>query len=578
MVDIHKNKKFDISSYSKISQLNTRTNNTTKSSNDNEIANSIFSETTNRNSTISSAMLPVDSSGRIANMSYTLKKYSEDHTEKETYDYLINYLKENKNDSKYIQSTISNLLNNFASHYDDDVNIGKIADSKEEILITFITTPYKEKINNAVCSTIHGLARDILNDVGIPAVLLSSQSVNEAHATLLYKINDHEYIHNNYDKSNIIEADNIKGAVKEIFKSDTQINGERGYIFISGKDGRSYEEFLFQDESVYGKDIEKSSHIKETAFLGDNVKTKNTINANASYSNNAEIKNIEAEGTIAIPDKNVSVDIGIATKRNGETDLAIKSSSVGGKIDASYRKDFGENNNQSIKTNVGIKVTNIDVNAVNNNYNTLMLKDNVDVSYENKFFENENLSLKAGAKTSLIHSTATLTHDLRLSTEAGIAMKNQLGSVGSIDTELNVGIVGDFTKTSYAGRQYGLTPGIKTNIKTALTLSPTQNGFGKIEAEGYYLKTNTVEHYGASAGVSGAYKFSNNIEGFGGINFNYNHKNIDIGLFKESIDDDMNINSVIGAKISDDATIGLQISEDLKKKDFYAGLTIKKEF
>lgn len=244
----------------------------------------------------------------------SLRDYmNEGHDAKETYNYLVDSLKNNKNNPEYVEKVVDNILKNVSYMYDTDISYKPVADSKEETLAVFLQNTKYEDVDGAICSTMHGLVKDALNDAGIPAVLLASKSYidtrnksNEnagGHATLLYKVEDNKYVHSNYGTTTVIEADNITSAIKALYKQSDELTGERGYISITGSGGKTYEEFLFQDEAVYGRDIEKSNHVKESAFLGDNVKDRSSFGFDISYDNRSETDNIEAEGTIAIPNK-----------------------------------------------------------------------------------------------------------------------------------------------------------------------------------------------------------------------------------------------------------------------------------
>ena len=520
----------------------------------------------------------------------SLKTYmNEGHSAEETYNHLVNSIKSNKNNPEYVQKVVDNLLHNISYMYDTDISYKPVAETKEKALETFLKNTNYDDVDGAICSTMHGLMKDVLNDAGIPAVLLASKMYTDnkkdnfgGHATLLYKMGENKYVHSNYGETTVVEADNIKSAVKQLFKQSDELTGERGYIMLSGNDGESYKEFIYQDEAVYGKDIEKSNHVKENAFLGDNVKNRSTLDFNVNYNDKSKTNNVEAQGTIAIPNKNLSIDVGVAYKTNGETDTMLNSRSVGAKFDLNYKKDFGKNNNQSIKLNADGTYANIKGETENNTYETNMLKGSFDFGYENTFFDNGTTSLTGGLKTSIIGSgslnTVTSMGDVRISGEAGLAMQNKFGSIGSLNTELSAGVIGDLNKLNYTYQAMGLNPGLKANIKTALTLHPSDKVYSTIDTEGYYLKTNTVEQFGLSSGVFGSYKATNNVDIYGGVNVDVNKKNLEIAKFKETIDNDVILNATVGAKFADSATIGFNFAEDIKTKDFFAGVSIKKQF
>ncbi|MGN0017975.1 MAG: hypothetical protein ACI37S_02930 [Candidatus Gastranaerophilaceae bacterium] len=590
MVDINNNVNGSVIINTSDYKIEKNTNN-----NQQENVNSIFSNTdANQNNITDFENLTLNHKRNAPplnqNSFNALKNYlNNGHSAEETYNYLVDNLKTNKDNPEYVQKVVDNLLYHISYMYDTDISYKPVAETKEKTLETFLKNTNNDDVDGAICATMHGFMKDVLNDAGIPAVLLASKMYTDnkkdnfgGHATLLYKMGENKYVHSNYGETTVVEADNIKSAVKQLFKQSDELTGERGYILLLGNDGETYDEFIFQDEAAYGQDIEKSNHVKENAFLGDNVKDKSSLDFNVDYNSKADASNVEAKGTIAIPKKNVSIDIGMAYKNAGETELMLNSKSYGAMVDVNYKKDFGKDNNQSIKMNLDTKVSTIQGETEYNNYNTFVLKGGFDFGYENKFFENDTTTLTGGVKASVVggglpHSKIGL-GDYRLSTEAGLAMENKLGSIGKLNTEISAGFIGDLNKLNYTYQNIGMTPGFKANVKTALTLKPSDNALGMIDAQGYYIKTNTVEHYGASAGIGGAYKVSDDFTAFGKINLDYNRKDINIGLFNETFDNDLNLNANIGAKLTDNTSVNFNFQEDLRKKDVFLGFNVKKEF
>ena len=593
MVDINNNVNGSVIINTSDYKIEKNTNN-----NQQENVNSIFSNTDANQNNITDFENLTLSHQRNAqplnqNSFNILKDYlNNGHSAEETYNYLVDNLKTNKDNPEYVRAVVDNLLVYIRSMYTDDISYEPVAETKEKALEKFLQNGVNVPLKGALCSTMHGLIRDVLEDAGIPAVILASKSYSDptnkdkshfgGHATLIYQVEENKYVHSNYGNSEVIKADNIRSAVKQLFKHSDRLTIEGGYILLTGKDGETYDEFIFQDEAAYGQDIEKSNHVKENAFLGDNVKDKSSLDFNVDYNSKADASNVEAKGTIAIPKKNVSIDIGMAYKNAGETELMLNSKSYGAMVDVNYKKDFGKDNNQSFKMNIDTKVSTIQGKTEYNNYNTFVLKGGFDFGYENKFFENDTTTLTGGVKASVVggglpHPVIGL-GDYRLSTEAGLAMENKLGTIGKLNTEISAGFIGDLNKLNYTYQDIGMAPGFKANVKTALTLKPSDNALGMIDAQGYYIKTNTVEHYGASAGIGGAYKVSDDFTAFGKVNLDYNRKDINIGLFNETLDNDLKLNANIGAKLTDNTSVNFNFQEDLRKKDVFLGLNVKKEF
>ncbi|MBQ3311919.1 hypothetical protein IJG72_07575 [bacterium] len=445
-----------------------------------------------------------------------------------------------------------------------------------------------EYVEGAICATMHGLAKDILKDIGIPAVLVSSKvytnkqkSSYGGHITLLYKLEDNKYVSTDYGNSNIIEADNIKAATQKLYKESNHLTGERGYIFLLGDEGQSYTEYMFQNESSYGEDIEKGNHVRESAFIKDNAKKKNAVEIKADYANTSNRKNFEIKNTVAIPKANLSIDMGASSRATDETNVLMESGSYGAMAGVAYDKKFGKKKSNRVKANADGRISRLKGKTEKNEYQVETLKNSFNLGYEHDFFNNGNTIISGGLKLSGIGSRTVdkvRNKDMRISAEAGLELKTHLGKIGYFDAEISGGAIGDYGKLQYTYQDRGFIPGFKTNLKTALTLQPSCDFSAKIDAQGYYLKSRTTEHYGVSGGVMGMLKLSDYIDLYGAIEMDYDNKNISLGLLEENIDKTSSVSSTLGVKINKNTDISINVTKGLKSDDYSTQLMFKKEF
>ncbi|MBQ3311921.1 hypothetical protein IJG72_07585 [bacterium] len=556
---------------------------------DNHSLNSIFQSGIDETQKTNENYWSFKNSSKV-NSYLDLKAYLKDgHNARETYNYLVDNLKTNRNNPGYVQSSVDSILSAFSTMYDYNKPHKPVADTKEEALEKFLNSTYSKPVEAAICSTIHGLVKDALNDAGIPAVIVSSKAYGGenkerygGHATLLYQISKNQYISNDYGTSTIVEANNIRDAVRQIYKESGRLSGEKGYFSISGKDGETYSEYLFQNESVYGNDIEKSSHIRENAFMGKNVRKNNSFEINADYAGKTNTRNAEAQVSIALPKKNTSIDIGVARKQSDETSTMLESKSYGAKVSIAHNKKLNRKGTKKLKLNSDLRLANISGKTKNNDYDTLILKGGINAGFEDNVINNRNFGMSLAAKASLVgsgHPDLIAGHgDFRASAEFGASFDKILNKKMKLHTELSAGVVGDFNKLNYTYQDIGVTPGFKSNIDLALTLAPSKKIMTEMYAQGYYLRTNSTEHYGLSGGIQGLYKVSDNVQLYGGFNINKNNKDIDVGLFEESIDKNLFYNIFLGTQIKKNLDFGINFTQDIKSKESSAGVYLRKTF
>lgn len=269
-----------------------------------------------------------------------LKNFYNEHNQsaKETYEYLTNYIKENKENPELVKGTIDHLLGDFSLKYDENKNYGNVGANQEEILNKILNTNEEESLDNFICSTIHEFAMKALQDAGVNAVMISGKNNGAGnHATLLYQVNDNKYVFNNYSQQLTVEANNIKDAIREVYKKSGSLENN-GYIALKDGSKMSYQEFALREESVFGKEMDKRDYNSNTPFDSD-VSGKSTIKANVVFSSQGNVSAV-AEGKIAKSNEHSKSELGVSLgyKNNSETSLFQNSTSVGAK--ATYKKEI----------------------------------------------------------------------------------------------------------------------------------------------------------------------------------------------------------------------------------------------
>lgn len=544
-----------------------------------------------------------------------LKKFYNEHNQsaKETYEYLTNYIKENKDNPKVLKGTIDHLLGNFSDMYDGNKNHNNVGANQEEVLDKILNTNEAETLDNFICSTIHEFAMKTLQDAGINAVMISGK-MNRAgnHATLLYQVDDNKYVFNNYNQQLTIEANNIKDAIREVYKKSGNLKNF-GYITLQDGSKMSYQEFALREESVFGKEMDKRDYNSNTPFSSD-VSGKTTIKANVEFSSQGNISAV-AEGTIVKNDDNSKSELGISLgyKNNSETSLFQNSTSVGAK--ATYKKETEKNDDTTTycdtkivstytKGNLNnIQYTNsrdLDKEAIYSQIESQMKEagysadvlENVkktinDIPIFNKSialfntaptyisnFLKANFGIKKDLvksdKTTVTNATQTSLYggvvvglesngsgigiggDARIALEDGVQVKNQVGKY-TFENTLNAGVVGDLKYTS-GKQQGGVMFGTKLNASTSATYNEKNWNIGG-EASIYNVTTPSAVERGGNIGFKGGIQTNSGMNIFGQANVGIETQNLRVGGFNEQTENKVRFNTTVGVQINPNTTV-----------------------
>ena len=554
-----------------------------------------------------------------------LKKFYNEHNQsaKETYEYLTNYIKENKENPELVKGTIDHLLGDFSLKYDENKNYGNVGANQEEILNKILNTNEEESLDNFICSTIHEFAMKALQDAGVNAVMISGK-MNGAgnHATLLYQVDDNKYVFNNYSQQLTVEANNIKDAVREVYKKSGSLENN-GYIALKDGSKMSYQEFALREESVFGREMDKRDYNSNTPFDSD-VSGKTAIKANVEFSNQGNVSAV-AEGRIAKSNEHSKSELGVSLgyKNNSETSLFQNSTSVGAK--ATYKKEIQTSDDTTLYYDTKAISTYTKGNLNDVSYHGDSYKNPKEVLYsqiESQMKEagygNDKLAevkqgidklnittlgnyansvptyisnfIKGGfgLKKDLVKTDKTMVTnatqaslyggvvvgtesngggisiggDARVALEDGVQVKNQVGKY-TFENTLNAGVVGDLKYTS-GEQQGGVMFGTKLNASTSATYNEKNWNIGG-EASIYNVTTPSAVERGGNIGFRGGIRTNTGMNIFGQANIGVEKQNLRLGGFNQETENKVIFNTAIGAQINPNTTVTVGYSQTKDK-------------
>ena len=554
-----------------------------------------------------------------------LKNFYNEHNQsaKETYEYLTNYIKENKENPELVKGTIDHLLGDFSLKYDENKNYGNVGANQEEVLDKILNANEEESLNNFICSTIHEFAMKALQDAGVNAVMVSGK-MNGAgnHATLLYQVDDNKYVFNNYSQQLTVEADNIKDAIREVYKKSGSLENT-GYIALKDGSKMSYQEFALREESVFGREMDKRDYNSNTPFDSD-ISGKTAIKANVEFSNQGNVSAV-AEGKIVKDNDNSKSELGVSLgyKNNSETSLFQNSTSVGAK--ATYKKETQTSDDTTVYYDTKVISTYTKGNLSNVSYHGDSYENPKEVLYsqiesqmkEAGYGDDKLAEIKQGIdklnittlgnyansiptyisnfinggfgikkdlvktdKTTVINATQASLYggvvvgtesngggisvggDARIAIEDGVQVKNQVGKY-TFENTLNAGVVGDLKYTS-GKQQGGVMFGTKLNASTSATYNEKNWNIGG-EASIYNVTTPSAVERGGNIGFKGGIRTNSGMNIFGQANIGVEKQNLRLGGFNQETENKVRFNTAIGAQINPNTTVTVGYSQTKDK-------------
>jgi|GEM_PF-4361027 len=218
---------------------------------------------------------------------------SQGHSSSETYDMLVAYGKDAKNNPEALKAFMRDLISLLNQKYDDKKALAS-AGSNRDILEQYMNQ--RGSVKNLICGPIAEFAVRFLNEIGVDAAVVSGQMLsqggkNSGHAIVMYKVDSQHYTFMGGSADNfIVTAPNIDIALKNAFKM-SQAMSSSGYVTVQGLEkGEYYSRFMFSDEAAFGQDLDRYSDQKvaesSTRFL-------NSIQILDSNARNAVLREVD---------------------------------------------------------------------------------------------------------------------------------------------------------------------------------------------------------------------------------------------------------------------------------------------
>lgn len=529
-----------------------------------------------------------------------------------TYDYLKNEISSCKNDPEALKNVVSQLLSDAQAYYDHNEEYQQVGKDSKEVLGKLLTNTDEKNIDGFICTTIHEYAMKALKDCGIDSVIVSGKSLEGPHATLLYQNSDGKYVWNNYGSSIVIEADNIKDAIKTVYKNSGGL-ASAGYLSFCTDKG-AYKEFAYDRETAFGEQMDKRDYNSLTPADIENIAEKSFVNGRVELSTTGAQK-VGVDATYAHTtrkDNQIELGISLESKKNNETELLLNSKSTGLKTD--FKMVKGDEDKSSWISGKGI-VSKLDGtidsvkygasatyarNFATSLYNTLIsmgkTEENAktatkamyksllesssgttfsidghclflkfDAGKKNQIFDNgdtkisnlTNFSLMGGLSFQGLEPTDG---DVRILVEDGVNIKNSLGKV-NFDSTINAGIAADIRQT--LGTQIPLpSPTAKLSLNTNASYSPNENLAVEANVRAYNVKAKVATETGIGAGIKAVYKPDNSkVKLFGLAKADYENQQLKIGGFNQNTENKVKVNTVFGAEITPKTTVSLGYSK-----------------
>lgn len=529
-----------------------------------------------------------------------------------TYDYLKNEINSCKDDPEALKNAVTQLLNDAHAYYDHNKEYLQVGKDSKEVLGKLLTNTEEKTIDGLICTTIHEYAMKALKDCGIDSVIVSGTSLEGPHATLLYQNTDGKYVWNNYGESIVIDADNIKDAIKTVYKHSGKLVSI-GYLSVC-TDKEAYKEFVYAREVAFGEQMDKRDYNSLTPADMEKITEKSSVKGRVELSTMGSQK-VGVDATYAHTtrkDNQIELGVSLESKKNNETELLLSSKSTGLKTD--FKMVKGDEDKSSWISVKGI-VSKLDgttdsvkygaseayaKNFANSLYNTLIsmgkteenAKTATKVMYEsllegssrttfpidghclflkfdagkkNQIFDNgdtkisnlTNFSLMGGLSLQGLEPTDG---DVRILVEDGVNIKNSIGKV-DFDSTINAGIAADIRQT--VGNQIPLpSPTAKLSLNSTASYSPNENLAVEASVRAYNVKAKVATETGIGAGVKAVYKPDNSkIKLFGLAKADYENQRLKLGGFNQNTENKVKVNTVFGAEVTPKTTVSLGYSK-----------------
>lgn len=474
--------------------------------------------------------------------------YQNGHSAQETYDYLRQYICENKDNSERIKSIVSSILALEYTTYDKNNGHGPITATNAEIFEKFLQG---KETPNSVCSTIHDFMRDTLESCGIPAVVIAGHGVKnpEGHAALLYKLpgtSDNTYVWNNYGEPVQIKASNVIAAAKEVYKKGYSISAA-SFLTLFGSDSQFYEEYGFK-EAAFGDEIDARETNKIGTFTNPKVNESSSFQTTPRYDQYGFILTSDLIQKVG---DNTQVSGDIQYRVNNDSPMYNSSYSIGGKIGGTLDAEHFKLNGEALINYIEGESDVLNGWAPLKRTQNMTFMQEVSAESEMNLYQDPSLKIAAGIKATEKsgHNIGFPTTSFRGILEGGVRAEYSNGNFG-LTSSLSGGYNMDLIRKDCINNDTAFTYTPKVNFNG--TMQYRTNNYTTITGNlsGYYAKDNVLEHYGGSIGFNANYQPSSNTNLYGGVSGEIEKKHLNIGLFDETILNQATLAATGGVKLA----------------------------
>ncbi len=509
-----------------------------------------------------------------------------DNSGEAAYKFLVDALKENKDNPLYIKNTVGTLLAEFDTKYDSKTKHGQVGKDQGDYLATVFSTERGEETSALICGTIHNFVRDALQDAGIEAVTVIGGNIPDKkeneftnHACLLFKNSDGTYTFNNYGKSATIEAGNIKDALYTVHK-EAGLLDSGGQITLHDKNG-SYQEFALSKSSAFGRIIDKKDY-NNVSLATNPVADRSSIDVKTDASSVGNISASASVTNVKQTENDVkSQTIGIEVKKSDENAEFYNSSSIGVMADQAKTKQISDNT--ALTTDIKAvyshtkgelggavydptkplpKCEPISKPGGDISYETLMTRSSVTAQTNLTDNNRTQVSNLAGASLQgygvIGHSNHySSSYDGRFTLEDGVEVTSE-----NLTGNVTGGLIVDLNQHNNGAKP---TIGSKLNLGIDYSLNPDDNWALSMQARGYGVFTQTSTETGAQGNLSATWNNPNPSAKIDNIWINtgvgIENQNLHIGNIKETTDKSTVFNVSGGMNIGQRAKLSISYSQ-----------------
>ena len=170
-----------------------------------------------------------------------------------------------------------------------------------------------------------------------------------------------------------------------------------------------------------------------------------------------------------------------------------------------------------------------------------------------------------------VPSCKAVNGDLRVGVDAGAEVSHNINDNFNVRADITAGVTADLSMHNYTNQIPGILVGTKLNTNLGLGYS---NNMLQLNSDLSYSSSNTASFDEKNLGLAlnGAYKLNDNIMFGANVKAAYNRGDINLGLFNETIDKNINLNASLYAQVNKNLKVnaGYELNKSLinSRKDY----------